>query len=103
MLLRQQKKEHKLGKCSAIELSHDGKRIIVINLHRLPHGSGKGDATCLSQCNASIGAECTARKHKKALLREIKECLHEINANNEVIIAGDCNQNIGGDKIKKIS
>ena len=49
-------REDKLGKWNAIELRHDKKMIIVINLHRFPYWSRKGDTTSLSQHKRTIGA-----------------------------------------------
>ena len=63
---------------------------------RLSDGSGRGDATCLSQYNKEIGIEFTSRKHSKDLLREIKEYAQEINTEKEIVIAGYYDQCIGG-------
>ena len=67
------KKEDKLGKWYAIEINHDGKMIIVINLCRLSDGYGKGNRTWVSQHNRAIGKECTTRKHNEDFLEEMKE------------------------------
>ena len=72
-------------------MRHGIKKIIVLNLHRLHYGSGKGDATCLSQHNRSNGSECTDKKCRKEILKEIKDYLHEINKRKEAIILGDLN------------
>ena len=80
-----------------IELHHESKRTIALNLHRFPYGYGKGYATCLFQCNRSIGAKYTVRKYRKEMLKEIKDHLNKINAGKEEMIVGDFNQEIGGD------
>ena len=76
--------------------------MIVINSCRLPDRSEKGDRTCLPQCNRAIGKECAARKHRKDLLEETKKHVQGMNEEKEILIAGDCNQCIGGNKFATI-
>ena len=57
-------------------------------MYRLPDGSGRGLKTCLSQCKRTREIEHTARKHRKYVLKDVNKCLHKINEDEDIIIAG---------------
>ena len=48
-----------------------------------------------------MGAKHTASKRRKDFLDEIKERIHRIRKDNEVIIVSDFNQEIGKDNLQK--
>ena len=88
-----------MGKWNEIETNQDGNIMNATNLYMLPDGSGKGDATFLSQCN--MRTEHTHRKYRKDLLREIKDFVQEINTEKEIIISGCYNQHIGANETQQ--
>ena len=88
-------------KWNATELKHESKTIIVIDLCMFPKGSRKGLTTFLKKNNRIMGAECTARKHRSDLPKEIKDYLHGINKCKKIIIAVKFNQEIGDDGMQK--
>jgi len=89
-----------LGNWMAIQLTHNNKTLVIINLYRIPISSSKGPRCCLTQYNLSEGKVKNSNKYRKEILSQIEEY---VNSNNidEIIIAGDYNQQISSNEIKQ--
>ena len=92
------------GKCGnwiAATLQHNGKTIIVINIHRLPVASTQGPRCCATQCNVLEGSAKSTTDYRKETLQQIKDYLNQLSDIDDVIIAGDMNQNVSSNEIRK--
>ena len=90
-----------LGKWNATHITYNEKLIVLINLYRIPDSSAKGSKTSLSQYNRKGGREQTARIYREKIFIEIREYLHQISSDKQIIITGDYNQSIGHDTVQE--
>jgi len=93
----------RLGNWMAVEMKHNAKRLEIIHLYRIPIANGKAGGICssLTQYHLSDGKVKSSNDYRKEIFNEIK---HHINQNkdiNDIIIAGDYNQDIKSRDITK--
>ena len=93
----------RLGNWMAFEMSHNSKRIEIINLYRIPYANGKASGICssLMQYHLSDGSAKTSNDYRKEIFKEIKNHIKQHNDINDIIIAGDYNQDISSKEITK--
>ena len=93
----------RLGNWMAFEMSHNSKWIEVINLYRIPYANGKASGICssLTQYHLRDGSAKTSNDYRKEIFKEIKHHIKQHNDINDIIIAGDYNQDISSKEITK--
>jgi len=93
----------RLGNWMAFDMSHNSKRLEIIQLYRIPITNNKASGICnsLTQYHLSDGKAKSSNEYRKEIFREIK---HHINQNkniNDIIIAGDYNQDVTSKEVTK--
>jgi len=93
----------RLGNWMAFDMRHNSKRLEIIQLYRIPVTNKKASGICssLTQYHLSDGKAKSSNEYRKEIFREIK---HHINQNkniNDIIIAGDYNQDVTSREVTK--
>ena len=89
-----------LGNWVGIQMKHNGKTIVVINVCRLPNSSQQGPTRCVTQCNLLEGNAKTSNEFRRETLKQIKQHVNEMDA-DDIIIAGDLNESVNSKEIRK--
>ena len=100
LLQESQTHVNKYGNWMATTFSHNNKAVVVINLYRIPTSSSKGPRCCQTQYNIINGNMKSSTQYRKEILQQIKNYI-QTNQFNDIIIAGDFNQNIASNEIKQ--
>ena len=92
----------RLGNWIAIPIMCNGKRLELINLYRIPMKSDSdGIYSSLAQYQLKDAKAKTAKDYRKEIFKEIKNYIRNNESINDIIIAGDYNQNINGKEVQK--
>ena len=91
----------RLGNWVAVTLKHNRKAILVINVYRLPYTTQQGPRSCLTQYNVLEGNAKPASEIRKDTLKQIKQYIYQNTEIDDIIIAGDLNENVNSKEIKK--
>ena len=91
----------RLGNWSAIALEHNGKRLEIINLYRIPSSSPNGECCSYTQYVLVDKRIKTIAEYRKEILNEIKHHIQENDDITDILIAGDYNQDIRDTAIRK--
>ena len=77
-------------------MHHNGKRLEIMNLHRIPTAGLKENGICssLTQHQISDGKAKNATEYRKEIFKEIKAHIQQNNNINNITITGDYNQDI---------
>ena len=92
----------RMGNWIAFSMEHVGKRLEIINLCRMPvsSSSSNGVHSSLVQHNLIDGEGKSANDHRKEMFREIKQHVNNNKETNDIIIAGDYDQNAFDNEVK---
>ena len=93
-------KKSNFGNWIAVKLQHKNKTIAVINVYRISSSSSNGNLCSLTQYNLLEGKVRSPAEYRKEIFKQIKEYLNENEDINDVLLAGDLNQNIASNKIQ---
>ena len=91
----------RLGNWSAIVLEYNGKRLEVINLYRIPSSSLNRESCSYTQYILVDKRVKTIADYRREVLQEIKHHIQKNQDITDIIIAGDCNQDIRENAIRK--
>ena len=93
----------RLGNWMAFEMRHNSKRLDIINLYQIPTANGKASEICssLTQYHLSDRKVKTSNEYRKEIFTEIKHHIKQNKDINNIIIAGDYNQDIKSREITK--
>ena len=91
----------KLGNWISVPMQHNGKKILIINVYRIPASSAQGPRCSLTQYNVVEGKVKSATEYRKEIFKQIKQHVNKQHDIDDLIIAGDLNQNINANEIKK--
>ena len=90
----------KLGNWISVKLNHNKKTIAIINIYRIPSSSSNGNICSLTQYNLLNGEAKSTTSYRKEIFNEIKEYLESNDDIDDILIAGDLNQNIASSEIQ---
>ena len=93
--------KEKVGNWIAMQLQYQDKTIVIINVYRLPSSLPNRSSYCLTQYNILEGKVKGINEYRKEIFQQIKQYLENDNTINDIIIAGNFNQNINSNEIKK--
>ena len=96
-------KIRRVGTWIAFEMQYKSKRLKIINLYYISTAGAKANGICssLTRYQLSNGKAKTANEYRKETLKKIKNYMHQNNNISDIIIAGDCNQDIHLNEILK--
>lgn len=101
--LIKEKEIHKssMGNWMAVKLHHRNKTLVIINLYRIPAASSNGEICSLTQYNLNDGQAKSTNTYRKEIFSQIKDYLKKNDDIDDVIIAGDLNQDIASNEIQR--
>ena len=93
----------RLGNWIAFGMNHNSKRLEIINLYRIPMANGNASGICssLTQYHLIDGNVKSPNEYRKEIFTEIKNHIRQNKNINDIIIAGDYNQDISSKEITK--
>ena len=91
----------KLRSFIIVKLKKDSKIIALISLCRIPSSSPRGSSCCVAQHNAKEEKAESPNKHRKSIFKQIKQYLEDNSNVNNIIVAGDFNQDISSLEMRK--
>ena len=94
-------KKRKLGNWSAILLEYKGKWLEIINFYRITISLSNRVYCSLTQYNLANRKIKPISAHRRELLNEIKQYMHNEKNITDIIIAGDYNQDIRDRAVKQ--
>ena len=100
LMLEEKTTKSQLGNWIAIHLQHNERIIIIINIYRIPNSTQYGPKCSATQYNLKEGKAKSPSEYRREVLNQIKNYL-DGQEYHDVIIAGDFNQNINSNEIKK--
>ena len=89
----------KRGNWMAVKLNHKRKTIALINIYRIPSSSSNGNVCSLTQYNLLDGEAKSTSDYRKEILKEIKDYIASNEDIDDVLLAGDLNQNVASSEI----
>ena len=92
-------KVDKLGKWIAFQLKKNNKKVVIIIFYYIPNSSVQGVYKSIKQYNKMNGKQDTATIYWKQTFKEIEDYCNSIEDLNDIIIAGDINQNIAANEV----
>ena len=76
------------------------KAVVVIIIYRIPNSSDQGVYKAITQYNKMREQEATATKYHKEVFQEIIDYCEKIEELNDIILAGDLNQDIASREVQ---
>lgn len=93
--------QSKVGNWIAIPIQHNGKKVLFINIYRIPVKSTQGSWCSLTQYNVVEGNAKSSGEYRKEIFKEIKQYVNQKEDIDDIIIAGDLNQNVNANEIRQ--
>ena len=93
--------QSKVGNWIAIPIQHNGKKVLFINIYRIPVKSTQGPWCSLTQYNVVEGNAKSSGEYRKEIFKEIKQYVNQKEDIDDIIIAGDLNQNVNANEIRQ--
>ena len=90
----------RLGNLLAVKLSIYNKTIAIINMYRIPASTSNRNKCSLTQYNLIDGKAKKLMQYRKEILVEIKKYIQDSHNIDEIILAGNFNQDITSNKIQ---
>ena len=91
---------NEIGNWMAVKLRHKNKTLGIINVYRILAMSSSGNTCSLTQYNLAEGQTKLPASYRKEILSQIRDYVHKNEDIDDIIIAGDFNQNITSSEIQ---
>ena len=101
LIQHQEVKTYDLGRWMALQVSNGKKTLITITMHRTPQGTNQGIQSTTSQHNQILGKVKSATHHRKEIFKDIVNYVKSFNKPVDVMIGGDCNQDIASTEVQQ--